>query len=221
MKIICSNKLGQKLKKPVQLLLALVMSLIVFNPVYAEEAATSERTSEPVVTTAKGINPEEVSSQNNAKSSEKGDQEKENEKTSKDTAVTDLKDQPETPAPSPFLESQKEGPSLMQEGVKTIGMLTVLLVVFWWFSNWLKKSGRLARIAGTGGDIQCVSVFSVGQKEKIALIKVKDQELLIGITPTNIQALHHFTNANTRDKDAPSGSEFSKILDTAEAKTST
>lgn len=135
-----------------------------------------------------------------------------------DKIVSDVLGDAMSATQTPLEHSDK--PSLMQEGIKTIGLLTVLLVVFWWFSNWLKKSGRLARLAGTGSDIQCVSVFSVGQKEKIALLKVRDQELLVGITQTNIQTLHHFGDGQT-EKDAPSAMEFSTILDKTDTKSQT
>ena len=141
-----------------------------------------------------------------------------------EVSVGDVETFESTPVPgdAAFTPLDKQdGPSLMQEGIKTVVMLLLLLTGFWWFSNWLKKSGKLARMAGSNGGIECLSVYSVGQKEKIALIRVKDQEFLVGITQTSIQPLHHFKQTgpeqtdSTEDKDAPSDVEFSKLLDKA------
>lgn len=124
---------------------------------------------------------------------------------------------------APTSEEAVEAPSLMQEGVKTIGMLTVLLIGFWWVSNWLKKSGKLARMRGGHNNIDCISVYSVGQKEKIALFKVNGEELLLGITQHSIQTLHRFSKDGKEqqsdsdvNKDAHSEAEFAKVLDSAE-----
>lgn len=126
------------------------------------------------------------------------------------------------PGDATVSESQNDAePSLMQEGLKTVGMLILLLVGFWWFSNYLKKTGRLARMTGSAGGIECLSVYSVGQKEKIALIKVKGQELLVGITQHSITPIHHFKDeVLAKDfrlhKDKPSDTEFAKVMDDLE-----
>lgn len=112
------------------------------------------------------------------------------------------------------LADQPNGPTLMQEGFKTIGMLIFLLVGFWWFSNWLKKSGKLARIAGSNGGIEVLSAYSVGQKEKIALIRVQNEEILVGITQHSIQTLHHFYSH--KDKDVGREASFANVMDNVE-----
>jgi len=121
----------------------------------------------------------------------------------------------ETTSEAPLGMSQSEGPSLLAEGVKTIGMLTLLLVGFWWISNWLKKSGRLAKMSGSDGKIECVSVLSVGQKEKLALIRVRNQEVLVGITAHGIATLHSFESQPTSDREDPSEQAFNQAMDEA------
>ena len=117
------------------------------------------------------------------------------------------------------LDTNEEPPSLIKEGVRSLFFLLVLLAAFWWVSNWLKKTGKIKSLTGDS-NIQCKSVYSVGPKEKIALIQVKDQEILVGITQHSIQPIHVFSpTLDNQDLDlhqtskTESEEEFEKVIE--------
>jgi len=122
-----------------------------------------------------------------------------------------------------------DGSSMMQEGIKTIFYLLIILGIFWWLANWLKKSGRLKAIGGNEF-IRCKSIYSVGAKEKIVLLEVKGKQILVGVTQHSIQPVHVFDGlydiesdeesiAKTHDQDSEeSASAFSKIINDFKSK---
>jgi flagellar protein FliO/FliZ len=69
-----------------------------------------------------------------------------------------------------------------------IGLLMVLALIF--VFAWAARKMRLTP-AGQQGVIRVLSAISVGQRERIALIQVGDEQILIGLSPGRIQTLHH------------------------------
>jgi len=69
--------------------------------------------------------------------------------------------------------------------VCSIGALVFLLA---------KKKARAARCRG--GEMQVQSVLSLGMKEKLILVQVDDQRLLLGVTPQQITLISHLTPAS-------------------------
>lgn len=69
------------------------------------------------------------------------------------------------------------------------GLLFVIIVIFtlaWAFKRF--GSGGL----GMGGVIKVLAAMSLGNRDRIALISVGSQQLLIGISPGRISTLHAF-----------------------------
>ena len=69
----------------------------------------------------------------------------------------------------------------------TLGMLVVLgliLAIAWL----LKRSGRFQMAAG--GGLRIIGGLSMGSRERVVLIQAGDTQLLLGVAPGRVQALH-------------------------------
>ena len=69
----------------------------------------------------------------------------------------------------------------------TLGLVAIVLLIFG--LAWLMKKMQLTQFS-QNGLIQIVSAISVGQRDRIALIQVGDEQLLVGLTPGSIKKLH-------------------------------
>jgi flagellar protein FliO/FliZ len=69
----------------------------------------------------------------------------------------------------------------------TLGMLAVLLLLggLAWL---LRRSGRFT--SGVHGALQILGGVSMGARERIVLLQVGKQQLLVGVAPGRIQTLH-------------------------------
>ena len=65
------------------------------------------------------------------------------------------------------------------------GMIALILVL----AYWAKRLQNMSPSLGQGQHIKTLSVSAIGIKEKVALIEVGGQQLLVGITPHSIQTL--------------------------------
>lgn len=79
-----------------------------------------------------------------------------------------------------------EGPEMLSIG---ISMLIVLgtVVAFGWLYSRLRISG-----GGASDMINIVASRGLGPKERLLLVQVGDQQLLVGMTATAVQTLHTF-----------------------------
>jgi flagellar protein FliO/FliZ len=88
----------------------------------------------------------------------------------------------------------------------SFGLLVVVGLVF--FLAWMVKKMQLVQ-SSNNGLIKIVSAISVGQRERIALIQVGEEQLLIGLTPGRIDRLHTLQKAiQTDDQSTPASSSF-------------
>ena len=85
------------------------------------------------------------------------------------------------------------------------GLLFIILLIF--ALAWLMKKMRLTQSANNGL-IQIVSAISVGQRDRIALIQVGDEQILIGMTPGRIEKLHTLKNNVQVDRNIPDQQSF-------------
>lgn len=71
-----------------------------------------------------------------------------------------------------------------------LGMIALILLLAY-FAKRLQGMSRsnVGGLAGPGKLIKTLSTTSIGLKEKISLIQVGDQQILVGITPHSIQTL--------------------------------
>lgn len=74
----------------------------------------------------------------------------------------------------------------------------------------VKRFGGLRMMGGR--DMKVVAAMPVGTREKVAVIDVKGQQILVGITPHHISHLHTFDEAVVDQLPASRDSDFAKKL---------
>ncbi len=75
----------------------------------------------------------------------------------------------------------------MKDFITTFLFLFLIIVCIFFFAWFLKRMGLSQ---GSGNQlIKIISTIAVGQKERISLIEVGGQQILIGISPGNIQKI--------------------------------
>jgi flagellar protein FliO/FliZ len=85
------------------------------------------------------------------------------------------------------------------------GLLFIVVLIF--ALAWMMKKMRLTQSAHHGL-IQIVSSISVGQRDRIALIQVGDEQILVGITPGRIEKLYTLKNALKLDQKTSANESF-------------
>ena len=79
-----------------------------------------------------------------------------------------------------------EGPDLFSLGASLAVVVAAVLLVGWLYSR-LRCSGGSA-----GNLINVVASRAIGPKERLMLVEVAGQQLLVGMTATTVQTLHTF-----------------------------
>lgn len=76
-------------------------------------------------------------------------------------------------------------------GQIVISLVLVLVIIF--FSAWmLRRFGRYPGVAD--GQLKVLGALSVGQRERILLLQVGDEQILVGVTSSRISKLHNLEN---------------------------
>ena len=83
--------------------------------------------------------------------------------------------------------SKKEPVNAMDALSVSLGLIFILAIIF--FLAWLMRKAGYSNMSGQG-NLKIIATLSLGQKEKISLIEVGEQQLLVGITATQINTLH-------------------------------
>jgi flagellar protein FliO/FliZ len=71
----------------------------------------------------------------------------------------------------------------------TLALVVVLAAIFGF--AWLARRARLLT-GGPSGRIEILADLSLGVKERVVLVRVRDAELLLGVAPGNVSTLHTF-----------------------------
>lgn len=84
----------------------------------------------------------------------------------------------------------------------TAGLLVVVLAIFGlaWV---LRRYGRFQSTAN--GALKVVGGLSVGPRERVVLIQIKDRQLLVGVAPGRVQMLHTLEEPVGAAEDRPQG----------------
>jgi flagellar biosynthetic protein FliO len=92
--------------------------------------------------------------------------------------------------------------------IGTLFAMVLVIVALGWFAR--RFNGlNIAR----NKDMAILSTLSVGTRERITLVKVKDQTLLLGVTNQQISCLHAFdSDVGDDDSSEPIKSDFSMTL---------
>jgi len=105
-------------------------------------------------------------------------------------------------------------PGLVQA---TLGLALVLAVI--WAAAWL-----LRRVAPAGGSsrspIKLIATQAVGQRERVVLVEIADQWLLLGVAPGHVTALQTLPKTTLPDPEnrSPLAPQFSRLLALAKGK---
>ena len=85
-------------------------------------------------------------------------------------------------------QAEKKEPVTSMDALSvSTGLIFILLLIF--SLAWFMRKMGYSNISGQG-QLNILATLNLGQKEKIALIQVGRQQLLVGITATQINTLH-------------------------------
>lgn len=78
------------------------------------------------------------------------------------------------------------GGDFLNMGISMLFIVAVIMVLGWLYSR--------TRFVGSGSNdaINVVATRALGPKERLLIVEVADQQLLVGMTATNVQTLHVF-----------------------------
>lgn len=87
------------------------------------------------------------------------------------------------------IDNAREAKSSADMGEMVLGLMAVLAIIF--ALAWLSKRFNL-NMPGGNTNMKMLSAMSVGQKEKIMLVEVDGEKMLLGVTPHQINVLKAF-----------------------------
>ncbi|THB71911.1 MAG: flagellar biosynthetic protein FliO [Gammaproteobacteria bacterium] len=107
--------------------------------------------------------------------------------------------------------------SLVQMIIALIFIL-IAIVALGWFSKRVVGTGK-----NSGGRIKVISGASVGSRERVVLIQVGKEQMLVGVAPGNVNMLHHFDepiieNVEADPKLAPFAQKLHQLMKNQQAK---
>lgn len=97
---------------------------------------------------------------------------------------------------------------------RVFGSLGAILLCIFGLVWLLRRSGALTR--GRGGKMQVVDVLSLGQRERLVLVAVGDQQIVLGVAPGRVQAVHTIDTPYIADTPAVGG-KFADALKRVQA----
>ncbi|MDX1352639.1 MAG: flagellar biosynthetic protein FliO [Thiomicrorhabdus sp.] len=97
-------------------------------------------------------------------------------------------------------------------GQIVLSLVLVLLIIF--ISAWLlRRYGRFPGVAD--GNLKVLGALSVGQRERILLLQVGQEQVLVGVTSSRISRLHQLEEPVEVQDNVPVSSQFSQRLQEA------
>ncbi|PSW90656.1 flagellar biosynthetic protein FliO [Photobacterium angustum] len=90
-------------------------------------------------------------------------------------------------------------------------LLVIAIIVF---LAWLLKRMRVAGISGNDSGLKVITQLAVGQRERVVLLQVGEEQMLVGITQHNISLLSKLDKPLNMDE-SPSrdfASQLSKLM---------
>ena len=107
------------------------------------------------------------------------------------------------------------GRHLMSVTLALLGIIGLIFGLSWFVKRFNQGS------FSANAHIKILSAMPLGTRERIVLIEAGGQQLLLGITPTNINTLHVFENPIVMDSNENVQSDFSrKLMSILQQKTS-
>ena len=93
-----------------------------------------------------------------------------------------------------------------------LSLVLVLLIIF--LAAWVLR--RYSRFPGVAeGNLKVIGALSVGQRERILLLQVGQEQIVVGVTSNKITTLHQLEEPVQVKDNVSMGSQFSKRLQEA------
>ncbi len=101
----------------------------------------------------------------------------------------------------------------------TIGSLLFVLVLIFGIA-WMMKKMRVPGIMGSSGPLKVIKQMPIGPKERIMVIQVGEEQLVIGVTASNINLLSKLETPLKESKieSVSFANQFSKLMTKNEKK---
>lgn len=97
---------------------------------------------------------------------------------------------------------------------KLAAALLIVLCVFWVFARVMRQfQGHQA--GGLQAGLKVISTLSVGQRERVIVVQVGDEQLVLGVTGTQINTLHVLNTPLTESKVGQDPTDFRQKLSAA------
>jgi len=106
-----------------------------------------------------------------------------------------------------------EAPELFSAGylAQVVGSLLLVFVCLFGVVYLLKRFNHVG--GGTGSVLRVIGSTSVGQREKVVLLEVGNEQLLIGVAAGSVRTLHVLEERVTNDKSAgKQTADFAAVL---------
>ncbi|MGB2272213.1 MAG: flagellar biosynthetic protein FliO [Pseudomonadales bacterium] len=114
----------------------------------------------------------------------------------------------------PTIEPVFSGTSIVQV-VLSLAFVIVLIYAAAWYIRRMQLT-----TAGAGQSMRVISALSIGSRERLVLVQIGEEQLLLGVAPGRVNLLHQFDSAIINSQDSGLRSSFSKILGDASSKSS-
>lgn len=98
---------------------------------------------------------------------------------------------------------------------RVFGSLALIIAAIFGLVWLLRRSGNLMR--GRDSKLKVVDVLSLGQRERLVLVAVGDQQVLLGVSPGRVQAVHTLDTPHVEASAEPSSGRFADALRRASA----
>lgn len=112
----------------------------------------------------------------------------------------------------PTIEPVFSGTSIVQV-VLSLAFVIVLIYAAAWYIRRMQLT-----TAGAGQSMRVISALSVGSRERVVLVQVGEEQLLLGVAPGRVNLLRQFDSPIINSQDSSLRSSFSKILGDASSK---
>ncbi len=97
--------------------------------------------------------------------------------------------------------------------VATLGKLVLalmaVLIVFWVFARVMRQLQGAQSGAHSG--LKCIGALSLGQRERVVVVQAGDQQLVLGVTASQINTLHVLDNPLLNDNSDITGDFRQKL----------
>lgn len=112
----------------------------------------------------------------------------------------------------PAIEPVFSGTSIVQVVLSLAFVIVLIYAAAWYIRRMQLTTG------GAGQSMRVISALSVGSRERVVLVQVGEEQLLLGVAPGRVNLLRQFDSPIINSQDSSLRSSFSKILGDASSK---